>query len=62
MREHEGKTIGEILHALGSTERPDFDAAAKSSWPTVKAVLESPAVRDRIAAVVEEFFESERKA
>lgn len=62
LREHEGRTIGEILHALGSTERPDFDAAAKASWPAVKAVLESSAVQDRIAAIVEEFFQGEAKA
>lgn len=59
LREHEGKTIGEILHSLGATERPDFDAAAKASWPAVKAVLESAAVQDRIAAIVEEFFKTE---
>lgn len=60
LRDHGGRTVGEVLHEMGATERPDFDAAAHATWPVVKSILESPAVRDRIAAVVEEFFSEER--
>lgn len=60
LREHESETVGEILAALGATERPDFDALAEAAWPAVKAIAESPAVQEHVAALVREFFREER--
>jgi hypothetical protein len=56
LREFGGRTLGEVISSVGMTERPDFDAAARATWPAVKAIVESPAVKDRIASMFDEFY------
>lgn len=56
LREFGDLTLGDAMRSVGITERPDFDALARSTWPAAKAVLFGPAMSDRVAAMFDEFF------
>jgi hypothetical protein len=56
------RPLREVLHGLGATPPPDVDAAARATWPVVRAVLGAPAVRAWFAAMISEFFDEATKS
>lgn len=50
-------TVGQWLHEIGASGRPDAGAWAELLWPQVEAVLRSRLVRDFLREITAEFYE-----
>jgi hypothetical protein len=56
------RTVGQALAELGVTLVPDVEALAAATWPLVKVVVGSDAVKGWLAALVGEFYDEEARA
>ncbi len=56
LRDHGKEPLSEVLERYGFTAKPDARAIAKASWPLARAIFLGPAARERVEAIVNEFF------
>lgn len=54
---HESEPVLQVLAYYGVQARPDTDSLAEALWPAVRAVLQSEAVREKVTALVSEFWD-----
>ena len=62
LREHGKDPLGQVLERYGFTAKPDAAAIARAAWPIARAIFLGPAARERVEAIVREFYESVDKS
>ena len=56
LRDHGKEPLSQVLERYGFTAKPDARAIAKATWPLARAIFLGPAARERVEAIVNEFF------
>lgn len=62
MARHNNRTVADVLVELGITGRPDFDAWAAATWPSVRTYLGAPEIAGWLDGLVDELLEEQKKA